>query len=80
MEDPPEYVDCGPHTVVAGLCVDSRALRPGEAFLAVRGGTHDGHAFVEAALRSGAAAVVETHASQTIAAAGRSEAVVCFMV
>ena len=58
IEDPPEYIDCGPHTVVAGLCVDSRALRPGEAFLAVRGTTHDGHGFVEAALRSGAAAAI----------------------
>ncbi len=58
VEDPPEYVDCGPNTVIAGLCVDSRALRPGEAFLAVRGQTHDGHAFVEAALRNGAAAAI----------------------
>lgn len=54
----PEYVGCGPHTIVTGLCVDSRALRPGDAFLAVRGATHDGHRFVEDVLRNGAAAAI----------------------
>jgi UDP-N-acetylmuramoyl-L-alanyl-D-glutamate--2,6-diaminopimelate ligase len=58
IEAEPEYVDCGPHTIVSGLCVDSRALRAGEVFLAVRGAAHDGHRFVEQALRSGAAAVI----------------------
>jgi UDP-N-acetylmuramoyl-tripeptide--D-alanyl-D-alanine ligase len=46
---------------VTGLSIDSRTLRPGEAYFAIKGDVHDGHAFVEAALKAGAAlAVVET--------------------
>lgn len=46
---------------VTGLSIDSRTLRPGEAYFAIKGEVHDGHAFVEAALQAGAAlAVVES--------------------
>ncbi|WP_454625693.1 UDP-N-acetylmuramoylalanyl-D-glutamyl-2,6-diaminopimelate--D-alanyl-D-alanine ligase [Bradyrhizobium cenepequi] len=45
---------------VTGLSIDSRTLRPGEAYFAIKGDVHDGHSFVEAALQAGAAlAVVE---------------------
>jgi UDP-N-acetylmuramoyl-tripeptide--D-alanyl-D-alanine ligase len=45
---------------IAGISIDSRTLGPGEAFVAIRGLHHDGHEFVPAALRAGAAlAVVE---------------------
>ncbi|MCA1457853.1 UDP-N-acetylmuramoylalanyl-D-glutamyl-2,6-diaminopimelate--D-alanyl-D-alanine ligase [Bradyrhizobium sp. BRP22] len=45
---------------VTGLSIDSRTLRPGEAYFAIKGDVHDGHAFVDAALKAGAAlAVVE---------------------
>src|SRR6201996_5460247 len=45
---------------VTGLSIDSRTIAPGEAYFAIRGEVHDGHAFVEAALKAGAAlAVVE---------------------
>lgn len=37
---------------------DTRSLRPGETFLALRGPNFDGHAFVRRALASGAGAVV----------------------
>ena len=30
----------------AGLSIDSRTIAPGEAFVAIRGETHDGHAFL----------------------------------
>jgi len=43
--------------VVEGYSIDSRTLRPGEMFFAVRG-ERDGHAFVDAALDAGAAAAV----------------------
>ena len=47
--------------VVTGLSIDSRTVQPGEAYFAIRGDVHDGHAFVDAALKAGAAlAVVET--------------------
>jgi len=45
---------------VSGLSIDSRTIAPGEAYFAIKGDVHDGHAFVEAALKAGAAlAVVE---------------------
>ncbi|MGB6721051.1 MAG: Mur ligase domain-containing protein, partial [Terracidiphilus sp.] len=35
---------------VSGYSIDSRTVRPGELFFAVRGERHDGHDFVVAAL------------------------------
>ncbi|MBL8485871.1 MAG: UDP-N-acetylmuramoyl-L-alanyl-D-glutamate--2,6-diaminopimelate ligase [Rhodocyclaceae bacterium] len=43
---------------VAGLCADSRAVRPGDVFVAVRGHRVDGRDFIGAAIARGAAAVV----------------------
>jgi UDP-N-acetylmuramoyl-tripeptide--D-alanyl-D-alanine ligase len=43
---------------VTGLSIDSRSLKPGEAFIAIRGPNRDGHAFVAAALQQGAACAV----------------------
>jgi UDP-N-acetylmuramoyl-tripeptide--D-alanyl-D-alanine ligase len=46
---------------ISGLSIDSRTIAPGDAYFAIKGDVHDGHAFVEAALKAGAAlAVVET--------------------
>jgi UDP-N-acetylmuramoyl-tripeptide--D-alanyl-D-alanine ligase len=46
---------------VVGLSIDSRTIAPGEAYFAIKGEVHDGHDFVAAALKAGAAlAVVET--------------------
>lgn len=45
---------------ITGISIDSRTIKPGEAYFAITGDVHDGHAFVDAALKSGAAlAVVE---------------------
>ncbi|HEX6971115.1 MAG TPA: Mur ligase family protein [Limnochordia bacterium] len=53
---------------VAGLASDSRAVRPGDLFFAIKGARYDGHAFVEEAFRRGAvAAVVE----REVASSGR---------
>jgi UDP-N-acetylmuramoyl-tripeptide--D-alanyl-D-alanine ligase len=50
---------CGaPAAVCAGVSLDSRTLRPGDLFFAVRGAGGDGHDFVAAALAAGAAGVV----------------------
>jgi UDP-N-acetylmuramoyl-tripeptide--D-alanyl-D-alanine ligase len=43
---------------VTGFSIDSRSLRPGEAFVAIRGPNRDGHAFVAAALDQGAACAI----------------------
>src|SRR5258707_8022849 len=46
---------------ISGLSIDSRTITPGEAYFAIKGDVHDGHDFVAAALKAGAAlAVVET--------------------
>jgi UDP-N-acetylmuramoyl-tripeptide--D-alanyl-D-alanine ligase len=45
---------------ITGISIDSRTLAAGEAYFAIKGAVHDGHAFVDAALKAGAAlAVVE---------------------
>lgn len=43
---------------ILALAHDSRIVRPGTLFVALRGERHDGHAFVAAALAAGASAVV----------------------
>lgn len=51
---------------VTGISIDSRTLTPGEAYFAIKGDVHDGHDFVEAALKNGAslAVVANTHADK----------------
>jgi len=49
-----------PATPVSGFSIDSRAILPGEGFIAIRGPTRAGHDFVAQALSAGAScAVVE---------------------
>jgi UDP-N-acetylmuramoyl-tripeptide--D-alanyl-D-alanine ligase len=43
---------------ISGISIDSRTLRPGDLFLALRGERFDGHDFFPAALAQGAAALV----------------------
>lgn len=43
---------------VSGFSFDTRTLRPGDCFVALRGGARDGHAFLREAAESGAAAAV----------------------
>ncbi|AKS42730.1 UDP-N-acetylmuramoyl-tripeptide--D-alanyl-D-alanine ligase [Wenzhouxiangella marina] len=48
----------GQDVAIRGLCLDSRKLQAGELFVALPGERVDGHAFVEAAARSGASAAL----------------------
>ncbi|MCL6565542.1 MAG: UDP-N-acetylmuramoyl-tripeptide--D-alanyl-D-alanine ligase [Acidobacteriia bacterium] len=48
--------------VCAGVSIDSRTVRAGELFFAIRGPRHDGHDYVAAALAAGAVAAVVAHA------------------
>jgi UDP-N-acetylmuramoyl-tripeptide--D-alanyl-D-alanine ligase len=43
---------------VTGWSVDSRTLRPGDLYFALRGPNHDGHAFVGEVLKKGAVGIV----------------------
>ncbi|WP_439573303.1 UDP-N-acetylmuramoylalanyl-D-glutamyl-2,6-diaminopimelate--D-alanyl-D-alanine ligase [Phreatobacter sp.] len=51
-----------PAPAVRDLSIDSRTLEPGEAYVAIRGLTHDGHAFAPAALERGAALAIVSQA------------------
>lgn len=44
--------------VITGWSIDSRSLKAGDLFFALRGPNHDGHAYVRGVLQKGAAAVV----------------------
>ncbi len=45
----------GPHPRFTGICTDTRALQPGELFIALKGERFDGHAYLDAACEKGAA-------------------------
>ena len=47
-----------PETVFTGLSTDSRAIRPGQVFVALSGDNFDGHRFAAQALADGAAGLV----------------------
>jgi UDP-N-acetylmuramoyl-tripeptide--D-alanyl-D-alanine ligase len=49
---------------VSGLSIDSRTVAPGEAYFAIKGDVHDGHDFVAAALKAGAALAVVASAQR----------------
>jgi UDP-N-acetylmuramoyl-tripeptide--D-alanyl-D-alanine ligase len=57
---------------ITGWSIDSRTIRPGDVFFALRGPNHDGHAYVADVLRRGAAAAVVEHsfASEGVEAGG----------
>src|SRR5262249_53195695 len=52
-------------TVVTGLAVDSRLVKPGDLFFALAGLKTDGARFIEAAIASGAVAVAGDHPPQS---------------
>ncbi|HXW68789.1 MAG TPA: UDP-N-acetylmuramoyl-tripeptide--D-alanyl-D-alanine ligase [Dissulfurispiraceae bacterium] len=54
-----------------GLSIDSRTIREGELFLALKGDRFDGHDFVQDALKTGAGAII-SHGRPVRHAAGKS--------
>lgn len=57
---------------ITGISIDSRTIAPGDAYFAIKGDVHDGHAFVDAALKAGAGlAVVEAAQCENFAADAR---------
>ncbi len=46
---------------VSGVTIDSRRLKPGEAFVAIRGHRFDGHQFLDEAAHRGASCLIVSH-------------------
>ena len=55
--DSVEYLSQQDNPVIAGLDYDSRRVKPGWCFVAMRGGTTDGNRYIDAALQAGAVAI-----------------------
>jgi UDP-N-acetylmuramoyl-L-alanyl-D-glutamate--2,6-diaminopimelate ligase len=47
-----------PDVEITGIAIDSRAVKPGYLFVAMKGGNVDGHDYIQKALDNGAAAIV----------------------
>lgn len=47
-----------PDILINGISIDSRAVQPGQLFVAMTGGTTDGHNYIQKAIDNGAVAVV----------------------
>ncbi len=48
----------GKEVYISSFCIDSRRIKPGQTFVALRGRSHDGHDFAEEALKRGAVALL----------------------
>jgi UDP-N-acetylmuramoyl-L-alanyl-D-glutamate--2,6-diaminopimelate ligase len=47
-----------PSVEVSGICFDSRKIEPGNLFIALEGGSVDGHQYIPNAIKAGASAVI----------------------
>ncbi len=47
-----------PDVQMTGIAIDSRAVQPGDLFVAMQGGTTDGHAYIQKAIDNGAVAIL----------------------
>ena len=57
-----------PDIPITGVSIDSRAVKPGHLFVALKGGSADGHDYIPKALENGAVAVVgEREVGRTLA-------------
>jgi len=55
---PDVRIDGGAGVSIGGIAIDSRRVRPGDLFVALRGERHDGHDFIADAIAAGATAVL----------------------
>ena len=52
------------------VSIDTRTIKPGDLFVAIKGGVHDGHDFVEKALQSGAGLALVSRTTDAMTNAG----------
>lgn len=55
-----------PDTLISGISTDSRNIKPGNLFVALRGEHFDGHKFIAEALKNGAGAALVDHPIETV--------------
>lgn len=55
---PPFFMEDAPDVLINGISIDSRAVKPGHLFVAMKGGSVDGHDYIQKAIDNGAVAVV----------------------
>ena len=55
---------------LTAVTIDSRAVKPGDIFVAIKGDKHDGHDFVASALRAGAGLGLVSRVTPEMLAAG----------
>jgi UDP-N-acetylmuramoyl-L-alanyl-D-glutamate--2,6-diaminopimelate ligase len=65
-EFPYKYDLLNGDTVITGIVSDSRQVQPGNLFVAMAGGSVDGHDFIPAAIVCGAAAIVGTRVAPLV--------------
>ncbi len=54
----PVSIHGSPATTFRGLTADSRCVKPGNIFIAIRGNTVDGHRFIQQSIAAGAVAII----------------------
>jgi UDP-N-acetylmuramoyl-tripeptide--D-alanyl-D-alanine ligase len=62
----------GTSQAIKGVSIDSRAIRPGELFIAVKGENFDGHDFIAEAARKGASAIMAENFPESFQPGGRA--------
>ena len=56
-----QYIAGSEQTVFDGVSIDTRTVRSGELFVAIRGEKHDAHSFLDQAIASGASGIMVEH-------------------
>ena len=52
------YNSTNARKMFTGVSIDSRTIKSGELFIAIRGGLHDGHDYIENAINAGASGII----------------------
>lgn len=52
------HLPCPQEVILTGVCIDSRKIKPGDLFVAIRGEHFDGHQFIRDVVKHGARAVL----------------------